>query len=396
MSNAAFISGKVLTWALKRSGLDIEKLVTRTTSVEDILGWEKGETLPTEAQAEDLAKKLGIPYAMLLMEYPPKDDTQKIPDLRTLTGRPVELPSLHFRELLDDTQIRQDWCRAERIDQKLPPLRFVSSFGLDDEPTRVARDMRATLGIDNEFRATCENYKDFQKRLVGSAEDCGILVMRSAIVKHSTKKTLNVSEFRGFALADKYAPVAFINDGDAAAAQIFTLAHELCHIWIGKDGVSDQEPTEKTPSHNHIEIFCDQVAAEFLVPAEDFSSRWITANTIQQNIRSLSEFFRVSSLVILRRALELGNIPLEVFKPTAHAEYERFKLREAQITLKQKKAKKKGGNFWASFELRNGASFNATVIDSVRGRRTTYTEAASLLGVSLAATVRYVRRMSVA
>jgi Zn-dependent peptidase ImmA (M78 family) len=393
--NSAYISGKVLAWARNSAGLDAGQLATREISADDILLWERGFGLPTEKQAKALAEKLGIPYAMLFMEDPPKGEPPKIPDLRTVSGKALEHPSREFLQVLDDSRIRQAWCRNERQETLFPRIHFVSSFVLKNDPIEVASDMRSVLNIDSDFRSVCKNYEEFQAAIVSKAEDAGVLVMRSSIVGHSTRRRLAVSEFRGFALTDPFAPMVFINDADAEAAQIFTLAHELVHIWIGKDGVSDQIPTEHVHSHNAIELFCDRVAAEVLVPEAEFLPRWLSSRTESENISLASKFFKVSSLVVLRRALELNKITLASFASASRAEYDGFRRRDTDKITKQKRAKKKGGNFWASFELRNGARFNATVVESVRRQRTTYTEASALFGVNLSSTAKYIRSAGV-
>jgi len=164
-----------------------------------------------------------------------------------------------------------------------------------------------------------------------------------------------VKEFRGFALIDDTAPVVFINDNDAKAAQVFTLAHELAHIWIGAEGVSDRNPNEKDNSRNITELFCDKVAAEFLVPEKEFAGIWLNSRSVDQNMRSVSQNFKVSSLVALRRAKDLGRITHDVFFANVEEQYEGYKRREREKRAAQnKRDKKKGGNFWASFDLRNG------------------------------------------
>jgi hypothetical protein len=118
------------------------------------------------------------------------------------------------------------------------PLPFVAKFAdADISPIVIAADIRSTLGIDASARRDSIDYEGFLKTLVSKSEELGILVMRSAIVGHATRRTLSVKEFRGFALIDPFAPVIFINDSDAKAAQIFTFAHELVHIWLGAAGI---------------------------------------------------------------------------------------------------------------------------------------------------------------
>jgi Zn-dependent peptidase ImmA (M78 family) len=388
----AHVNPKMLIWARKRAGLEISHIAKGTLKVERIEAWERGDEYPSQPQAIALAEKFGISYAMLFVPAELAPDELQIPDLRTLSGDAVRNPSLDFREVLRHTQMRQEWIKAERIDQDINRLTFGGKFDINSDPRIVSADMRRVFSITPAARAKCPNYEAFTSYLVEKAESAGVIVMRSAIVRHSTRRTLKVNEFRGFVLNDPYAPVIFVNDSDADAAQIFTIAHELAHIWIGADGISDRKPDGKNESKNRIEIFCDRVAAEFLVPEGEFAQAWRSGPTME-NARKVATHFRVSTLVALRRAKDLGRITADDFFLNVNAEYERFKEIEKKNKENQKKAKKKGGNFWASFELRNSKVFNATVVGSLRSRRLSYTDASKLFGISLASTVRYLRRV---
>jgi Zn-dependent peptidase ImmA (M78 family) len=254
--------------------------------------------------------------------------------------------------------------------------------------------MRSVLLITSAERSQCHDYEAFIKYLVVRAEAVGVLIMRSAVVRHATNRPLSVKEFRGFALSDAFAPVVFVNDADAKAAQIFTIAHELAHIWIGADGVSDRKPNQKNDSKNAIELFCDKVAAELLAPEAEVRSQW-RGGTSLENSRRVAAHFRISTLVALRRAKDLGLIPFDVFMKQVESEYDRFSEIERKKREQQKKSEKKGGNFWASFELRNGKAFNAAIAASLKDRRVSFTDAATLMGITVASTVRYLRRVGV-
>jgi Zn-dependent peptidase ImmA (M78 family) len=390
----AHINGKILTWARERAGFDINRLAKGKITVEKLTAWEKGDEFPSQAQAIALAEKLGISYAMLFMPAVPPPDTPTIPDLRTISGQSLKNPSLDFRQVLNDALVRQEFIRDERMDEGWSAVPFIGLFNIEDDPKDVAADMRAVLGVTNEDRGRCAGYEAFVKYLVARSEDVGVLVMRSAVVRHATNRPLSVKEFRGFVLNDAFAPVVFINDADAKAAQIFTLVHELAHIWIGADGVSDRKPNQKNDSRNSTELFCDKVAAEFLAPEEEVRAQWRGGASVEDSKR-VAAHFRVSTLVVLRRAKDLGLISFDTFMSQVESEYERFKEIDRKKREAQKKAEKKGGNFWASFELRNGKVFNAAVSACLKRRRVTFTEAASLMGISIAATVRYLGRIGV-
>jgi Zn-dependent peptidase ImmA (M78 family) len=392
--NVAHINGKMLTWARIRAGFDIGRLAKGKISVEKLTAWEAGHDFPSETQAIALAEKLGISYPMLFMPTVPPPDIPVIPDLRTVTGHRLTNPSLDFREVLNDATARQDWVREDRIEEDREALRFVGKFSIAEDPKRVAADMRSVLRITSAERSQCHDYEAFIKYLVARAEAVGVLIMRSAVVRHATNRPLSVGEFRGFALSDAFAPVVFVNDADAKAAQIFTIAHELAHIWIGADGVSDRKPNQKNDSKNAIELFCDKVAAELLAPEAEVRSQW-KGGTSLENSRRVAAHFRISTLVALRRAKDLGLIPFDVFIKQVESEYDRFSEIERKKREQQKKSEKKGGNFWASFELRNGKAFNTAIAASLKDRRVSFTDAATLMGITVASTVRYLRRVGV-
>jgi Zn-dependent peptidase ImmA (M78 family) len=389
----AYINGEMLTWARKRAGFELDRLAKGSITVEKLKCWELGKDFPTETQAMTIADKLGISYAMLFMPVVPPPDDLPIPDLRTINCQQLTTPSLDFRDVLNATLIRQDWIRDERREGGFESFPFVGRFTLKSNPQTVATDMRRVLALEPKDRAECPDLEAFIKHLVARAEDIGVLVMRSAVVGHDTHRALDVQEFRGFALSDRFAPVVFINDADAKAAQVFTIAHELAHIWIGADGISDRRPNQQNQSENAIELFCDKVAAELLAPEIEFAKIWRSGLPALEAARAAATHFRVSTLVALRRAKDLNRISFSTFLDAVDLEYERFRQLERRKREKQKEKEKSGGNFWASFEIRNSRALNSAVVDALVNRRATFTEASTLLGVTIASTLRYLRRL---
>jgi Zn-dependent peptidase ImmA (M78 family) len=202
--------------------------------------------------------------------------------------------------------------------------------------------------------------------------------MRSGIVGNNTHRSLDVTEFRGFALSDPYAPLIFINSKDAKAAQLFTLAHELVHIWLGVSGVSNLNLTY-SPDVD-VERFCNAVAAELLVPLDELQAEWSSRHDSVDKIPMTARHFRVSSLVILRRLLDAKYISREEFQRLYNDELAKMHQQDA--------ATEGGGDFYRTLNTRLGKRFVSALIESTLEGGTPYRQAFQLLGVKNAEAVR--------
>lgn len=195
---------------------------------------------------------------------------------------------------------------------------------------------------------------------------------------------MDSEEIQGFAIADSYAPFIFINSDDWEAPQLFTLVHELAHIWIAETGISNEIELDVNKKKTHpVELFCNEVAANALIPI-DFINR-----TGNNTFNSAKEVFRiskrlgVSTFAFLVRALNLKLISYEQYKELkqdATFEYEAFLRRAEEKRIKQKSQEKK--SFPSPYLLRlnkNGRLFTQIVLDSFRGGLIGATIASDLL-----------------
>lgn len=384
MSNTdiAYIKPAIISWAIQRSGLNysqIEKSLKATE--EQITAWEKGKSYPPFNKAIRLAEILRVPFGYFFLDTPPKLEVP-LPDFRTFTDSERISPTLDFLELLNSVLAQHDWYKEYAVEQGAKPLSFVSKFTIKDEVINVAKDIRQTLAMNNGIRKQAGSWSDYLSKLTKSAESKGIIVMRSGVVGNNTKRTLSVNEFQGFAITDPVAPLVFINSRDFDSAKIFTLLHELAHIWIGQSGISnpDEAQIEKlnltkiqTSKRNaEIESFCNAVAAEALVPKEEFSELIDGRNEIEQ-FEKLARHFFVSTLVILRRARELDKINVGLFIKLLDEARKR-------VTVRKKGG---GGNYYVTVEARNSSKIFDAVISDVQHGGTTFREAAKLLNMKV-------------
>lgn len=171
-------------------------------------------------------------------------------------------------------------------------------MSLESGAVEVARTIGQALGFNLEKRRQMPTWTEALRRFIQQADSFGIMVMVSGIVGSNTRRPLDPKEFRGFSLSDPLAPLVFINGKDTKAAQMFTLAHELAHIWLGETALSDVGPVT-VPSYK-VEVWCNLVAAELLVPLSALRKAHESGNSLREELDRLARWFKVSTPVILR------------------------------------------------------------------------------------------------
>ena len=342
-----------------------------------VAAWEVGDKRPTFLQAQTFAKKLYIPFGYLYLREPP---VEKMPlaDFRA-TRRGMSEPSPDLLDVLTDVLGKQQWFRDYRKSEGDGDLPFVGRFDITDLETVVAGDMRHVLDVDG-ARQQAHSVDDFLRNLVQNAEESGIAVMRNGMVRGNNRRPLGRTEFRGFSIYDKIAPLVFINTCDFRGAQIFTLVHEMAHIWTGKGGVSNPDyGLQYNIQEKPVERFCNRVAAETLVPRDDFLSRWRSEDASEDNLNCLRKHYKVSAMVILLQALNNDLITTS-----------EYKMRYAQLAESVESdldntedSDNSGGHFYRTLIARNGSMFTEAVITSTIQGATLSSEAAYMLNVKV-------------
>lgn len=353
------LSRDVLNWAAEKAGQTLrafaESVAKREKDRERIA---KGRL--TVPQAEKLAKKARIPFGYLFLAEPPEITRPNIPDLRQIQdAQPL---SEDFYETLEDVFAKQNWLIEYLTEAGAGELPFVGRFAADTKrhADDIAADMRRELGITDDDRRKSPDAATYFSALSAKAEAKGVLVFKTSYVKSNTRRPISEKEFRGFAVAHKLVPLVFVNGRDAEVAAVFTLMHELAHIWLGVTGVSDVTPSRFS---NPVERLCNRVAANLLVPMNAFLERW----TGPQDIEKLAKYFRVSKLVIARRALD-NKLVDQAFYDEVAANTQRVKSSGKPTAL-------------VTIPIRNSKKFTRTIVASAMSGQTLLRDAASLLNV---------------
>jgi Zn-dependent peptidase ImmA (M78 family) len=363
------IQPNILKWARERTGLTPDDLRKSFPKIDE---WEDGRTLPTLKQLERFAKKTWTPFGYFFLLKPPKERLP-IPDFRTVKDRQLHRPSPNLLETIHTMQRRQAWLRDYLIEEGFDPLPFIASNDIGDDPADVARSMRKIFGIAKGWAAQCRTWTDALLDLRFKVEDAGITTVWNGIVGNHTRRRLDVDEFRGFVLTDDYAPLVFVNTRDAKAAQMFTLVHEIAHLWLGKTGVLNFEDMQ--PADNKTEKFCNLVAAEFLVPKAELKTLWLNVKNMDDPFQTVARNFKVSPLVAARRVLDLGYIDSETF----FGFYNAYMKDVGRKLARQRQTP--GGDFYATIPLRLGRPFAEAVVRATQEGRLLYRNAYQLTGL---------------
>lgn len=366
------VKPELLRWARERSGLDPGALAHRFPRLD---GWERREASPTLKQLESFAKATHTPVGYLFLQEPPIERVP-IPDFRTAGNEHIGRPSPDLLDTIYICQQRQEWYRDFARSEGEAPVPFVGSARPTDDVEATAARIRRALGFDVEERRQMPTWTEALRRFIEQADALGVLVMVNGVVGSNNRRKLDPREFRGFALSDHLAPLVFINGADTKAAQAFTLAHELAHIWLGLSAVSDAQAS-RMPEHE-VERWCNRVAAELLAPLAAVRAEYQPGNPLGEEINRLARRFKVSTLVVLRRIHDVGGLTQDQLWRAYGEELQRLLALPAGS----------GGDFYLTLGARASKRFARALVVSALEGRSSFTEAFRLLGFKKMATFR--------
>lgn len=359
----------VMRWCRETAKLSIPEAARKIHRPEsEIEAWENGSLLPTMPQARNAAKAYKRPLAVFYLKDPPKE-WQVLKDFRTLPARESRDFSYDLSYLIRETVDRQEWMREFLVDDGQESLTLVGSANTSSNVTELSNTIREKLEIKNEDFRKCKSSDAALKVWIKKVESIGVFVFRDS--------RISTLEARGFAISDDYAPFIFLNSNDSKYAQIFTLVHELVHLWINEPGISNLEAKGSAldSSSSEIEIFCNKVTGLVLLNPLLFDEKWATRNsgrTLEENIEKLARYFKVSREVVARRLLDDGIISNANYNKLRN-QYRIEWLAYKEIEKKKLKQKKSRPSPYRTLFNRNGNSFSRVLLTaynsgSVSGR----------------------------
>ncbi|HEX7413843.1 MAG TPA: ImmA/IrrE family metallo-endopeptidase [Bacteroidia bacterium] len=359
MKTEVDVNANILTWAIARAGFALHEFTAKLPKVQE---WIEGTKKPTVKQLEDFSKKVHLPFGYFFLTEPPKEKLP-IPFFRTGNTEATKV-SVNVYDTILLMQQRQDWLRDYLKDNEFEELSFVSKFLNKNNVQEIVADIRKTLGLNENWASEFKKWEDALNFLTQQIEDKGIITVFNGVVENNVYRKIPVDECRGFVLVDKMAPFMFINNADGKAAQMFTIVHELAHIWTGHSAGFDFRKLE--PANDPIELLCDKVAAEFLVPENTFNEVWRR----NPSIKFASRYFKVSEIVIARRALDTGKITKKQYFDF----WEEYSNRE----FAKKENQGSGGDFYATTRKRLSITFASHINNAVKSGYLLYRDAYKL------------------
>lgn len=359
------VKPEIISWILQTIQFD----AVASSAIDLLNKWQTGEKTPTFNQVEDISKKTNIPFGYFFLDKPPVEECP-IVDYRTVNSLTIPEPSRNLIDTLDLMTDIQKWMTEYVVENGQEELDYVGSAKNETDIIRIADNLRKTIGIEKEWYINSVSAADSFRYLKSGLDEVGIIVMMSGIVGNNTRRKLNVEEFRAFTLVNKFAPLIFINTCDSDAGKLFSLLHELTHVWIGVNSFYN-DSVSNGDTDNVSEVICNAVAAEILVPNDIFISKWKNINdSYIGKIEELSKMFKCSRYVIARKALDNKKITKKVYVEIIAKLTEQYKKWKVQ----QDANKNPGGDFYRTLGSKLDHRFVYALASSAREGRTQYTE----------------------
>ncbi len=382
MKTAVNVSPEIIDWVI--GSIQHEN----PEELKILIKWQSGRKTPTFNQIQEMSKAINIPLGYFFLEKPPKEDLSFL-EYRTVDSIQVERPSRNLLDTIHDMENIRDWMRDYQIAIDAAPLAFVGAAKDIWDAQTIAAMIRDTLRIPLDWFRESENSWDSFKRIRTCAENCGIIIMLNGIVGNNTHRKLDIESFRAFMLLDEYAPLIFINTNDSKNGKLFSLFHEIAHIWLGIDDFyNDRYGSASKVSPK--ETLCNAVAAELLVPQSIFIDEWNNPQDsldINSKIPSLATNFRCGTVVIARKALINRLITQNQYDVIVQNAIENY------LKAQTSESNSGGGNFYRTMATRIDKRFLNALANSVYEGKTQYTDAFRLTNTNLKTFVSLVERV---
>lgn len=293
MTKGVLIKPDIMKWAIRASNKNINALIEKFDKIEL---WTIKESEITVGQLNKLSKELKIPFGYFFLQNPPEEKISLL-QCRTIENLDIAQPSRDLIDTIRTMETKQEYMRDFIIEDGHQPLKFVGSASENDNPVELAVEIRRTLGLHKGWN---EDNSEVFNTLREAISRVGILVMQNGVVGSNNKRVLDLTEFRAFVLIDEYAPLIFLNAKDSYTGRLFSLCHELVHIWLGTDELfNDNDQLSKLVNNKKMENFCNQVAAELLIPSEDLIK--FKSEDIYFDIIRMAKKYGVSQLVVCNK-----------------------------------------------------------------------------------------------
>jgi len=298
----ALINPDVLVWARQLLRYDIDNASCKIGIEPDVLNeWEAGTSNPSIPQLRKIGRTYNRPIAHFYLPFPPPSKMPKVRDHRLLPegGVGYYTPEL-MKEFLNASSRRDIMIEMFQNVEETPKA-FDRKMSIKLSIDKFANTIRTMLGITFEEQVSIKGNRIAFNFWREKIEALDILVFQVS--------TVPIYEMRGFSLYYKILPVIGLNRKDSYTARSFSLMHELTHILLHETGVCDVFNND----NDSIEVFCNRVAAETLVPnqylTEDEDVMFASFNSFNDSqIQRLANRYCVSKEVIVRRFLSLNLI----------------------------------------------------------------------------------------
>lgn len=364
------IQPEIISWALGQARE--EQLGTKLMN--NIKQWLDGTKTPTFNQIEDFSRKANIPLGYFFLQTPPVEQLQLI-EYRTVDSAELAHPSRNLIDTIHEMESVQAWMKEYRQETGFDVLPVVGSLKGDDGFKHIAETIRNNLDLSNIWYESCTNMNVAFNYVRSRLEECGIVVMLNGVVGKNTHRTLSIDEFRAFAMVDEWAPLIFINGADSQGARLFSLFHEIAHIWLGENDLYNDRGNSREVKP--IEILCNAVAGELMVPFDKFLDEWNAAAyaASREKIKNLAKHFKCGESVIARKAFDAKKISYDLYKSIIDDAIEAYRQ------MKENK-ESNGGNYYNTMGNRLDGCFVRALCESINSGRTTYSEAYRLTNTS--------------